>query len=44
LYIKNDFKKYEGIEAQRLKDENDFKEESVRHIINNKYLFLLRFM
>jgi hypothetical protein len=27
FYIKNDFKKYEGIKAHRSKDENDFKED-----------------
>ena len=39
FYIKNDFKKYEGVKAHRLKDENDFKEELERHIFNNKYFF-----
>jgi len=39
LFIKNDFKKYEGVKAHRLKDENDFKEELERHISNNKYFF-----
>ena len=32
FYVKNDFKKYEGIKAHRLKDENDFKEELNRNI------------
>ena len=39
IFIKNDFKKYEGIRAHRLKDENDFKEELEQHITNNKYFF-----
>ena len=39
LYIKNDYKKYEGIKATRLKDENDFKKELEQHIKDKKYFF-----
>jgi hypothetical protein len=44
FYIKNNFKKYEGIKAHRLKDENDFKEELERHIIiiNTSFLVAIR--
>ena len=39
IYIKNEFKKYEGIRANRLKDENDFKKELEQHIKDGKYFF-----
>ena len=38
--MKNDYKKYEGIKANRLKDENKFKDQIEAHIKNNKpFLF-----
>jgi hypothetical protein len=39
LFIKNDFKKYEGVPAHRLKDENDFKTELGKRIKNNEPFF-----
>jgi hypothetical protein len=39
FFIKNDFKKYDGINAHRLKDENDFKVELERRIKNNEPFF-----
>ena len=40
IFIKNDFKKYEGIKANRLRDENDFKLELQKRITNNEpFLF-----
>ena len=37
MFIKNDFKKYKGINAYRVKDENKFKELIEEHIKNNDY-------
>ena len=39
FFIKNNYKKYEGIKAHRLKDENDFKAELERKILNNEPFF-----
>jgi len=39
FFIKNDYKKYEGIKAHRLKDENDFKIELEKRIKNNEPFF-----
>ena len=39
LFIKNDYKKYKGIKAHRLQDENDFKQELERKINSNQYFF-----
>jgi len=40
FFIKNDYKKYEGVKANRLKDENKFKDQIEAHIKNNKpFLF-----
>lgn len=37
IFIKNDFKKYKGINAYRVKDENKFKELITEHIKNDDY-------
>lgn len=37
VYIVNEFKKYENIEAIRVKDENIFLNKINEHIVNNKY-------
>ena len=39
FFIKNDYKKYDGVNAHRLKNENDFKTELERRIKNNEPFF-----
>ena len=40
LFVKNNYKKYNGIKAHRLKDENKFKDEIEEHIKEHKpFLF-----
>ena len=39
IFIKNNFVKYQDIEATRLRNEDDFLNEMIEHVKNNEYFF-----